>query len=45
MRSSGAVKWLNQVEQGKATAQIGNVLDVCQRFGIEIVLGAEGLKS
>lgn len=35
----------NQVEQGKSTAQIGKVLDVCQRFGIEIVFKLPGLKQ
>lgn len=35
---------LNQVEQGKSTAQIGKVLDVCQRFWIEIVFKLPGLK-
>lgn len=32
-----SLPFLNQVERGKATAQIGKVLDVCQRFGIEII--------
>ncbi len=27
--------FLNQVEQGKSTAQIGKVLEVCRRHGIE----------
>lgn len=36
--------FLNQVEQGKSTAQIGKVLDVCQRFGVEIVFKLPGLK-
>jgi HTH-type transcriptional regulator/antitoxin HipB len=27
--------FLNQVEHGKATAQIGKVLEVCRRHGIE----------
>jgi HTH-type transcriptional regulator/antitoxin HipB len=34
-----SLPFLNGVEQGKATAQIGKVLTVCQRFGIEIRLG------
>lgn len=33
-----SLSFLNQVERGKATAQIGKVLDVCQRFGVEIIL-------
>lgn len=32
-----SLAFLNQVEQGKSIAQIGKVLDVCQRFGIEFV--------
>lgn len=32
-----SLPFLNQVEQGKSTAQIGKVLDVCQRFGIEVI--------
>jgi transcriptional regulator with XRE-family HTH domain len=39
-----SLPFLNQVEQGKSTAQIGKVLDVCQRFGIEIVFKLPGLK-
>jgi HTH-type transcriptional regulator / antitoxin HipB len=31
-----SLPFLNGLEQGKATAQIGKVLSVCQRFGIEI---------
>jgi HTH-type transcriptional regulator/antitoxin HipB len=31
-----SLPFLNQVEQGKPTAQIGKVLDVCSRFGIRI---------
>ncbi|GAB1395025.1 type II toxin-antitoxin system Y4mF family antitoxin [Rhodocyclaceae bacterium] len=34
-----SLPFLNGVEQGKATAQIGKVLAVCQRFGIEVRLG------
>ncbi len=30
-----SLPFLNGLEQGKATAQIGKVLAVCQRFGIE----------
>ncbi len=33
-----SLPFLNGVEQGKATAQIGKVLTVCQRFGIEVRL-------
>lgn len=32
-----SLPFLNQVEQGKSTAQIGKVLEVCQRFGIEVI--------
>ncbi|MCK9285547.1 MAG: helix-turn-helix domain-containing protein [Rhodocyclaceae bacterium] len=32
-----SLPFLNQVEQGKPTAQIGKVLEVCQRYGVEIV--------
>lgn len=39
-----SLPFLNQVAQGKSTAQIGKVLDVCQRFGIEIVFKLPGLK-
>ncbi|MDP2961362.1 MAG: helix-turn-helix domain-containing protein [Sulfurimicrobium sp.] len=39
-----SLPFLNQVEQGKSTAQIGKVLDVCQRLGIEIVFKLPGLK-
>jgi len=34
---NASLPFLNQVEQGKLIAQIGKVLDVCQRFGIEFV--------
>lgn len=37
-----SLPFLNQVEQGKSTAQIGKVLDVCQRFGIEVVFKLPG---
>lgn len=33
-----SLPFLNGLEQGKATAQIGKVLSVCQRFGIEVTL-------
>lgn len=33
-----SLPFLNGLEQGKATAQIGKVLGVCQRFGIEVRL-------
>jgi transcriptional regulator with XRE-family HTH domain len=39
-----SLPFLNQVEQGKSTAQIGKVLDVCQRFRIEIIFKLPGLK-
>ncbi len=32
-----SLPFLNQLEQGKSTAQIGKVLEVCQRFGIEVI--------
>ena len=32
-----SLPFLNQVEQGKSTAQIGKVLEVCRRHGIEEV--------
>lgn len=32
-----SLPFLNQVEQGKPTAQIGMVLEVCRRHGIEVV--------
>ena len=31
-----SLPFLNQVEQGKPTAQIGKVLAVCQRYGVEV---------
>lgn len=37
------VPFLNQVEQGKPTAQIGKVLEVCRRLGIEIVFKLQSL--
>lgn len=33
-----SLPFLNGLEQGKATAQIGKVLSVCHRFGIEVKL-------
>lgn len=33
-----SLPFLNGLEQGKSTAQIGKVLTVCQRFGIDIRL-------
>jgi DNA-binding XRE family transcriptional regulator len=33
-----SLPFLNGLEQGKATAQIGKVLTVCQRFGIDVRL-------
>lgn len=33
-----SLPFLNGLEQGKTTAQIGKVLSVCQRFGIEVRL-------
>lgn len=33
-----SVPFLNGLEQGKTTAQIGKVLSVCHRFGIEVRL-------
>lgn len=38
-----SLPFLNQVEQGKPTAQIGKVLEVCRRLGIEIVLKLPGM--
>lgn len=32
-----SLPFLNQVEHGKPTAQIGKVLEVCRRHGIEVV--------
>lgn len=37
-----SVPYLNGLERGKVTAQIGKVLSVCQRFGIEIKLVLPG---
>lgn len=33
-----SLPFLNGLEQGKPTAQIGKVLSVCRRFGIEVTL-------
>lgn len=33
-----SLPFLNGLEQGKPTAQIGKALAVCQRFGIEVML-------
>jgi HTH-type transcriptional regulator/antitoxin HipB len=33
-----SLPFLNGLEQGKPTAQIGKALIVCQRFGIEVML-------
>lgn len=38
-----SLPFLNQVEQGKPTARIGKVLEVCRRLGIEIVLKLPGM--
>lgn len=38
-----SLPFLNQVEQGKPTAQIGKVLEVCRRLGIELVLKLPGV--
>ena len=32
-----SLPFLNQVEQGKPTAQIGKVLEVCRRHGVEVI--------
>jgi transcriptional regulator with XRE-family HTH domain len=37
-----SLPFLNGLEQGKATAQIGKVLSVCSRFGIDIRLRLPG---
>lgn len=37
-----SLPFLNSLEQGKATAQIGKVLSVCSRFGIEVRLRLPG---
>jgi len=37
-----SLPFLNDLEQGKPTAQIGKVLSVCNRFGIDVRLGLPG---
>ncbi len=37
-----SLPFLNGLEQGKATAQIGKVLSVCNRFGIGVRLRLPG---
>ncbi|NMG28070.1 helix-turn-helix domain-containing protein [Aromatoleum evansii] len=37
-----SLPFLNGLEQGKATAQVGKVLAVCSRFGIELRLRLPG---
>lgn len=37
-----SLPFLNGLEQGKATAQIGKVLSVCNRFGIDVRLRLPG---
>jgi len=37
-----SLPFLNGLEQGKATAQIGKVLSVCSRFGIGVSLKLPG---
>jgi y4mF family transcriptional regulator len=37
-----SLPFLNGLEQGKATAQIGKVLSVCNRFGIDVRLKLPG---
>ncbi|MBK7562765.1 MAG: helix-turn-helix transcriptional regulator [Propionivibrio sp.] len=37
-----SLPFLNGLEQGKPTAQIGKVLSVCHRFGIEVRLQLPG---
>jgi y4mF family transcriptional regulator len=37
-----SLPFLNNLEQGKPTAQIGKVLSVCSRFGIELRLRLPG---
>lgn len=37
-----SLPFLNGLEQGKATAQIGKVLSVCSRFGIDVRLRLPG---
>jgi len=35
--SADSLSFLNQMEQGKPTTQIGKVLEVCRRYGIDVV--------
>lgn len=37
-----SLPFLNGLEQGKSTAQIGKVLSVCSRFGIDVRLRLPG---
>ena len=37
-----SLPFLNRLEQGKSTAQIGKVLAVCNRFGIDVRLRLPG---
>ena len=37
-----SLPFLNGLEQGKPTAQVGKVLSVCNRFGIEVRLRLPG---
>ncbi|OGT08609.1 MAG: DNA-binding protein [Gallionellales bacterium RIFCSPHIGHO2_02_FULL_57_16] len=37
-----SLPFLNGLEQGKSTAQVGKVLSVCNRFGIEVRLRLPG---
>ena len=37
-----SLPFLNGLEQGKPTAQIGKVLSVCNRFGIDVSLKLPG---
>lgn len=37
-----SLPFLNDLERGKPTAQIGKVLSVCNRFGIELKLRLPG---
>ncbi|MBI3903260.1 MAG: helix-turn-helix transcriptional regulator [Nitrosomonadales bacterium] len=40
--SNVSLPFLNGLEQGKPTAQVGKVLSVCNRFGIEVRLRLPG---
>lgn len=37
-----SLPFLNNLEQGKPTAQIGKILSVCSRFGIDVRLRLPG---